>query len=346
MRARNCQLAVATHIGGPDNEIPEQMTDPANSLPKGAHRVRHEHGRLNAFEVFLWAKARMERGESGSIIRLGDGEGAFLGYPTITNRRVVDEYLLRWLRTKSIDEADVLYLVDALKSAVRSADIVGLPRGKQLAHRIYRVVPEAIEAFELMNNAALSTHAALHRLLQHALLFRPLLQNTAFLGLISCRRIADELQRIFNIDETCWYGVKGEDVTHFTEATEDTPGDVETVHYPDGYYELRDTLQVPFPGALFLVGAGAFGKIYCQWIKELGGVAIDIGSLFDSWAGVGRVGLGPGIHIRSLAVYDEYPRITRQAAVKRYNSLVEQFSLDVPQATTSTGYYARLPEFW
>ena len=322
------------------------MTDQANSLPMEARQVRREDSRLNAFEVFLWAKTRMERRESGSIIRLGDGEGAFLGYKTITNRRDVDEYLLRWLRTKSIDEVDVLYLVDALKSAVRSADIVGLPRGKQLAHRIYRAVPEAIEAFELMSNAALSTHAALHRLLQHALLFRPLLQNAAFLGLISCRGIADELQRIFDIDETRWYGVKGEDVTRFTDATEDAPGDVETVHYPDGYYELRDTLQVPFPGALFLVGAGAFGKIYCQWIKELGGVAIDIGSLFDSWAGVGRVGIGRGTHIRSLAVYDEHPRVTRQAAFQRYNDPIAQLALDVPQATKSAGYYARLPEFW
>lgn len=293
--------------------------------------------RRNAFEVFLQVKRAADQGAPYSVIRLGDGEGAFLGYPTITNKRDVDEYLMRWLRTTAVSEADVLHLVNALKAAVKHADVVGLPRSKQLVHRIYRAVPAAIEAFNLQSESALFTDAALHRLLNHALLYRPLLHNAPFLGLISCRRIADDLQARFNIRASHWYGVRG---------AMEHPGEVETVHYPNGYRELRDKLEVPFPGALFLVGAGAFGKIYCHWIRQRGGVAIDIGSMCDTWAGVGRVGIGVGRHARSLDVYKEIPSISRGEAVRRYNHWAGRLGLDVPLATTRASYFAQLPACW
>lgn len=305
-----------------------------------------QEARRNAFEVFLAAKRAADRGAPYSVIRLGDGEGALLGYPTITNRRDVDEYLLRWIRTADVAEADVLQLVEALKAAVHNADVVGLPRPKQLVHRIYRAVPEAIEAFNLKSESALWTDAAVHRLLNHALLYRPLLRGARFLGLVSCRRIAADLQALFNIRASRWYGVRGEDVTHFTDLDVDNAGEVETIHYPDGYRELRHKLEVPFPGALFLVGAGAFGKIYCHWIRQRGGVAIDIGSMCDSWAGVGRVGVGIGLQARSLDVYKEIPSIARGEAVRRYNDWAQRLGLDIPLASARSAYFAQLPACW
>ena len=165
--------------------------------------------------------------------------------------------------------------------------------------------------------------------------------------MISCRGIAETLQSMFGIRAIKWYGVRGEDVTHFTDIAVDVPGNVETIHYPDGYRELYEKLEVPFPGALFLVGAGAFGKIYCHWIKQRGGVAIDIGSICDSWAGIGRVGRGLGVHTFSLAVYDETPNIRRDEAVQRYNDLLQRLGLDdVRPATTDAAYFKQLPERW
>ena len=38
------------------------------------------------------------------------------------------------------------------------------------------------------------------------------------------------------------------------------------------------------PAWHFLVGAGVLGKIYCDRIKARGGVALDVGSILDSWA--------------------------------------------------------------
>ncbi len=55
-------------------------------------------------------------------------------------------------------------------------------------------------------------------------------------------------------------------------------------HIPDRYHTIRSELDFP-EGSLVLVGAGIPGKVYCQWLKESGCVAIDIGSVFDAWIG-------------------------------------------------------------
>ena len=304
-------------------------------MRRGGVAQRQAH-RLTAFQVFLYVRDSIRSKTPTSVIRLGDGEGALLGYPTLTSRQDVDRSLLIWLRTKDVPEEDVLALVDALKHAVSNADIVGLPRAKQIEQagfHLQRALQDSVDGFGLLSPKTLETHAAAHRLLHHGLLYRPILQDSRFLGIISCRPIADSLKELFNIHQVRWYGVRGE--------LEDT-GPIDTIHFPDGFEELRRTLEVPFPGAVFLVGAGAFGKVYCQWIKERGGIAIDIGSMFDSWANIGR----GGTPARSLDVYRQMPSITKLDAIERYNRLADQLGLDVPRADARASYVRSLPATW
>ena len=49
-------------------------------------------------------------------------------------------------------------------------------------------------------------------------------------------------------------------------------------------------LEVPYRGAVFLVAGGLLGKIYCHRIRELGGIALDIGALADAWVGINTRG--------------------------------------------------------
>jgi hypothetical protein len=96
-------------------------------------------------------------------------------------------------------------------------------------------------------------------------------------------------------------------------------------HYPARFCELRETLTVPFPGAVFLVGAGALGKIYCHWIQQRGGIALDIGSICDAWAGVGR--LRKPCH--SLDVYAQVPPLSRSRAIAHYNAMIARDGLRI-----------------
>ena len=45
-------------------------------------------------------------------------------------------------------------------------------------------------------------------------------------------------------------------------------------------------------GKICLVGAGIVGKKYVALFKERGGIALDIGAVFDMWAG--KLTRGPG----------------------------------------------------
>jgi len=62
----------------------------------------------------------------------------------------------------------------------------------------------------------------------------------------------------------------------------------EELHYPVEFLKISDQIKDSAEGKVVLVAAGYLGKHYCNVAKEAGGVAIDIGSIFDGWCGVGR----------------------------------------------------------
>jgi hypothetical protein len=69
------------------------------------------------------------------------------------------------------------------------------------------------------------------------------------------------------------------------EATADP--DVErSHHFPETHELILSSMHGGLAGTLVLVGAGIFGKAYCQAAKSAGGVALDLGSAFDVLAGI------------------------------------------------------------
>jgi hypothetical protein len=57
-------------------------------------------------------------------------------------------------------------------------------------------------------------------------------------------------------------------------------------HFYSAFPVVCKRLNTDLRGTLVLVGAGLFGKVYCQVAKEHGAVAIDLGSAFDVLAGL------------------------------------------------------------
>jgi len=290
---------------------------------------------LNGFQVFTEIESRILRAIPSSIIRLGDGEGAIMGFPDITNRPQVDRSLSIWFGTKSFSEETIVDLAIRLRSAVRNADLLGLPREKQVSlHPLYKAVLESIDYYKLQSPTQLIADAALHRYMQFALFFRRLLMNKEFVGIITPRtQLTQTLKDNFNIKKIDAYSIKGESKHS---------GDEQTPHFPDRFFELERNLTVPFKGALFLVGAGALGKIYCDWIKQRGGIALDIGAIFDAWAQVKSRLVHP---CHSFQQYIDNPEITMQQAIVRYNQLCDHFELDTPRIEPAD-YQNILHEKW
>ncbi len=250
-----------------------------------------------------------------SLIRLGDGEGRLLGFPEIIDKTELDRSLQIWFGRTNFAAADLAALAAELQAATRAADIVGLPRPSQAAQPEYRPVFAALDRFGLLSHAPLLTDAAIHRYLQIGLFYRGLLDRLPFCGLVTCRDLAPEIARVFCIDHVESYLIPGE-AQH--------PGPMSGEHFPKRFRELHATLTVPFRGAVFLVGAGALGKIYCHWIRQRGGIALDIGSMCDAWADVGR--LRKPCH--RLQMYQTAP-LSLEESVCHYNRMIVQDGLRI-----------------
>ena len=54
---------------------------------------------------------------------------------------------------------------------------------------------------------------------------------------------------------------------------------------PEFLHDVENQLPEDLQGCLCLVGAGIWSEIYCTWIRQRGGVGVDIGSGFDLLAG-------------------------------------------------------------
>ncbi len=75
--------------------------------------------------------------------------------------------------------------------------------------------------------------------------------------------------------------------------------DDKSIHYPDRYNEVHEWIDTQdLSGTLVLVGAGFTGKSYVTHCAERGAIALDIGSVFDSWAGYVTRGKNRGAGVR------------------------------------------------
>ncbi len=360
---------------------PDQLEIPRNPEPE----------RLDAFQVFLRIRKSREEGKPFSLIRLGSGEAALLGWPEVASMQEVaatmssnwfDRPTWKWqvtnlfkavrdrklhpirravldlahrgrqygaghgppririgftprhtMKPRTVwDEKDVAALSDALRRSVANADIVGVP-GREDADPMSATIGTSLTRFSLLAESASLTHANVNRFLNDALLYRPMLEKLDFVGIISSRDIEERMKRVFGIGEVRQYKVRSEPWF---------PNNVPMRHYPERFNELRETLEVPYAGALFLVGAGVFGKMYCDWIKRRGGVAVDAGSLFDAWAGFGRV----ISRTSRLDAYGMYRRIGRMEAVGRHNAIMDHEGSGGPRADPDSGYLGDLPDRW
>jgi hypothetical protein len=292
-------------------------------------------GRANVFEIFLEIQKKIDNQTPASMIRLGDGEGAIMGFPELTNRNEVNRSWKNWFGDTKVTDAEVVSLSQQVRIAISEADIVGVSRKKQCEmFYLWGTVITALTELDLINDNQIITDTAIHRHLQFSLLYRQLLRNVEFIGIISSRDIQEKLITNFGVKNIKYYPIRGQ--FHY-------PGDVKERHFPDTFNRIFDTLEVPFKGAVFLVGAGVFGKVYCKWIKDRGGIALDIGSMFEPWGEIPSRTKHPCHH---LDVYKQFPKITAAQGIARYNQLIDGFGMDSKRASTDEYYFKHLPKYW
>lgn len=203
-------------------------------------------------------------GRPFSAIRLGDGEGRVLLWPTGIEREDLDKHLRFWFGRDDIDDRQLHVWKSRLTCAIWNADAVGYYHGDG-RNRYWR----AARTYAQLKPGIIVGENSLHRELWDSRLLHKIVAAAEDVVVVTCREAA----------------FLGDVVTISVPEEAHTSGTFND--HPEKFSSIRGLVRREAgPGALVLVGAGLFGKIYCDDAKQGGAVAIDVGSLFDMWAGV------------------------------------------------------------
>lgn len=244
-------------------------------------------------------RAVIEAGQPASCLRLGDGEGNFLGacdgefrnLQRLSAQKAAEMHLGHWLPGSALET-----LSRATYEAVQNADVIGVPCGGRI-QRLYRNLQNRKRGSKFDIRGACGTINALryaHKALSSATpdrvitncwfhrdllpFYKELLRGSSKLGLIGCYpELSDRLRAAFGTESVTFFPIPNQ--------VSNTGKRPSPAHYPDVFETVMRSLANMEKGQLVLVAAGVLGKIYCNRVKECGGIALDIGSVADVWMG-------------------------------------------------------------
>lgn len=245
-----------------------------------------------------YLRERIEARAPFSWIRLGDGEARFVMHlhpelrtmlPPREAEAMARQIWFAWFGQEidAIAPERLHALGKQLDRAIRNAGLLGVTNRTRLtgdaAHYGFCAALETyLDSLLADRTDAMFTDAlapvALNR--QDPFL-GSLLGGLDFLGVISPHPdLAERLGQRLQIGAVASYDIPGE-----TRLARTAEARNRGTHFPQVFEQTLAALTVPRPGAVFLVAGGLLGKIYCDRIRELGGIALDIGALADAWVG-------------------------------------------------------------
>lgn len=225
-----------------------------------------------------------------SIIRLGDGEGWVMGYPEHVSAAQLGGIWRTWFGHAGYQDTQVATLQESLRTACLAADIVGIPEVEaNLSSDFGRVAPLLARDGWLGPETSLC-HSGFHLWFQRYGWYDGLLSGLPEIGVIGPRDLTRVFLDRFGIERVYWLPTPPE--MRFADLSEAEIAALtrRNVHLTTRCPELLDhdipRLMRQRPGLVVLIGAGILGKLYCARVRALGGVAIDLGSMMDLWAGL------------------------------------------------------------
>lgn len=281
-----------------------EFGDYLHAFPRGraqylVREVRHAYYWMSTEQVAEQINAAMDEKRGFSLIRMGDGEGAFAKAGEADEARYASLY--RWMRRdwatalfgESFDPRGTGYasLVDTLMETAVQQDIVGVPYASWVDHEYaissIRGVPCILNVHRsLLANTGPKPFVCDQRIhidLHHQGYVEPILRRAGSVGVISCHsQLPDKMKAAFGLDEVELFKIPGEKYTEGMRDQEQMSGE----HFPFVFWDIVRRLSVPHNGRVFMIAAGTLAKFYADVIKRNGGIALDLGSLVDGWLNI------------------------------------------------------------
>lgn len=238
-----------------------------------------------------------------AFVRYGDGEAIVLEERHEKNvgmKEFVMKRQLGYIPTEDVQDL----IADNLAIAYRECNVIGLPEQRHNNRNdswgsALRVFKKELGEEILMNKIIASIDVCYHLLSDASLAqmnelyqdpYEKILGDRDVVNIISCRDIADKLQKKYRIKK----------INQFIIAPEMkfTSGYNGEKHFPDQFNKIESWMDsIEVEGNVCLVGAGVIGKIYNIWFKQRGGISLDLGAVFDLWAGRNTRGKERGLDV-------------------------------------------------
>ena len=221
-----------------------------------------------------------------SIIRYGDGEAMLLDKDR--SSAAFKRFVFKRQLGLGVSDIGKNQITKNLIKAYEQADIIGIPTERHLKREDHWGKSADILKYNISNISNKKFCSVdFHSEFLDNRMFDKLLINQEELIYISSNDLDKQFKDKFNVKNTKSFIIAPE--IHFQ------PDYIGASHYPDQFNEIKKWIKnIDCKNKLCLVGAGVVGKIYNIWFKKQGGVSIDIGSVFDSWAGKKTRGVGRG----------------------------------------------------
>ncbi|HEY5049195.1 MAG TPA: hypothetical protein VII49_14355 [Rhizomicrobium sp.] len=248
--------------------------------------------------------ARLAGGEPFSFVRIGDGEAACLPYEPYLSRLAGGDAMEReriwWGKTLSVAQRGRMSRL--VSNAIWSADCIGIPTAsrylrelrptandwldRNLTGRGLRAILYCVEHYEAFRGvgmpAPVFTSCHLHQDLERWEIYPELLAGKRDVVLVSCHPdLADFVQTRFGARVAASVilppdRVSAPSLKHRADARS----------LPDILDRVAETLKHRSDGRLVLIGGGYLGKWLGDVARASGGIALDVGSVFDYWLGM------------------------------------------------------------
>jgi len=219
-----------------------------------------------------------------SLNRLGDGEFMILKYPTYAEKKQCKERIDRWFDVDKLDDLQINAIRNNILVAYKNTNILGVPDNIEI-----KKYPKWKNFVSICNKLGLlnkNQNLFYFYDIKH-LNYKKILNGQKVIYCITCRNIGDKLKSAFNVGGVKSFLIAPEKYAFLKSLRSQYRKWKGKKHYPDLYNEILKWLSdIDVAGKIFLIGAGGLGKIYCNHVKDRGGIGIDIGSLFDAWAGI------------------------------------------------------------
>lgn len=241
---------------------------------------------MSTADFSRWVRRRVEERAPAAAVRFGDAEARLLVADSGDGRAMEDAIGKLTLETGlSFAPRAVLEIKELVALAFERADVLGIRAGERTtdARRMWMAKLGALYCESLAAGRRRATLA--HCLFSHDILSElPALLAGRCVSAITCRDVKAVLEREWGLNEVNVYQVPSQHLVR------DIDGPYEAAMHeipiwPDAHARVRSELTVREPGEVFLVGAGVFGKDLCIRVRELGGIALDMGSAMDRIAG-------------------------------------------------------------